>query len=66
MREKGSEEAKRKRQEGGERINTFPLTKAEMCSQGQSGVKRYLPLLANRPCIAQVTDAGQVCLRVSV
>lgn len=32
-----------------------------MCSQGQSAVKPYLPLLADRPSIAQVTITGQVC-----
>lgn len=32
-----------------------------MCSQGQSAVKHYLPLLADRPSIAQVTITGQVC-----
>lgn len=36
-----------------------------MCSQGQLVVKLYLPLLAGRLSIAQVTNTGQVCASVS-
>lgn len=36
-----------------------------MCSQGQSVVKLYLPPLADRPSISQVTNTGQVCASVS-
>lgn len=36
-----------------------------MCSQGRSAVKLYLPLLADRLNIAQVTNRGQVCVSVS-
>lgn len=37
-----------------------------MCSQGQSAVELDLPLLADGPSIAQVTNTGQVCASASV